>query len=162
MNSAPQAPTPDLAEKIGVAVRQAMRAAIDGRAAQACSVLDQVARAVGVPLTLDLPVVLAVHQPWFDVAPADLTQELLDRGYAPCWFDPEEALPVEPGHEDANIDLRSARHRDVSLWEVAAYDFCVRHELSMATTRTPRARATARTTALAITCPWAIRAHSGR
>ena len=57
---------------------------------------------------------------------------MIDRGYVPCWFDPQEALPSAPGHEDANIDLLTARHRDVSLWEVAAYDFCVRHELSLA------------------------------
>ena len=132
VNPAPQAPAPDLAEKIGEAVRGAVRAAMEGRATQACSVFDQVATAVGVPLTLDLPVVLAVHQPWFDVAPADLTRELIDRGHVPCWFDPQEALPSAPGHEDANIDLLTARHRDVSLWEVAAYDFCVRHELSLA------------------------------
>ncbi|MHC4376125.1 MAG: capsular polysaccharide export protein, LipB/KpsS family [Planctomycetota bacterium] len=128
MKTAPQAPAPDLAEQIGEAVRAAKK----GRAARACSVFDQVARAAGVPLALDRPVVLAVHQPWFDVAPADLTRKLVGLGYTPCWFDPAETLPAEPGHEDADIDLRSARHRDVSLWEVTAYDFCVRHELSLA------------------------------
>lgn len=134
VTAAPPTPNQDTAEQIGAALRDALRAAAEGRAESACVMLDRVAGAAGVPLILDLPVVLAVHQPWFDVGTAELTRDLLERGYAPCWFAPEEALPPSSGpHEPADSGtLRGLSHRGVSLWEVARYDFCVRHELSLA------------------------------
>lgn len=134
-------PAPDIAERIGAALRDALRTAADGNAAHACSMLDQLARSVGVPLALDRPAVLAVHQPWFGIAASEFTRELLESGFVPCWFEPNEPLPAAGGYGEEADDSSAAvdgtallelRYHGVSLWEVARYDFCVRHELSLA------------------------------
>ncbi|MEO1700362.1 MAG: methyltransferase domain-containing protein [Planctomycetota bacterium] len=135
VKSAPQTPPLETDEGLGAALRGALQSAVDGDAQRACTLIDQVAQAAGVPLTLDRPVVLAVHQPWFDVPASAFSEQLLERGYVPCWFEPDEPLPpadgAPTGAADAGV-LIGLRYRDVPLWEVARYDFCVRHELSLA------------------------------
>ena len=106
---------------------------MDGNAARACDLFDQVARATAAPIGLNLPTVLALHQPWFGFSAAELTEAALERGCVPCWFAPEEPLPASAEPHAGDVDtLLGKRYRDVSLWEVARYDFCVRHELALA------------------------------
>ena len=137
VTAAPPAPANDKAERIAEAVREALSCAASGSAQRSCSLFDEVAKAAGEPLLLDLPSVLAVHQPWFGVSASDLTLELIEQGFLPCWLEQDQPLPAPKGSAGSGPipttaeDLRNLRYEGISLWEVARYDFCVRHELSL-------------------------------
>ena len=85
---------------------------------------------------LNRPTILLPMQPWFGFCFSELGREIGSRGFLPCFFSPDAERPELPDLDDsARVsadDWRDREHRGIRLWEVASYDFCVRHERSLA------------------------------
>ncbi len=103
-----------------------------GEVQRACAHYEAVARAVNAaPGAAPARDVLVLRQPWFGFGLEELALALREAGLTAAYAEADVA-PGRPDDWTVDASWASATHRGVPLWEVARADFCVRHELSLA------------------------------